>query len=170
MFIFYEFRPFCIDNARGYLSKNMVLIAKVHSKGKRLILCGELNINFLQYSGKLQELQHLLLMNNLTNIVKSPTRITSHTKSLIDIVIVNYTNDEMFTEVLDLGYSDHLAQFLYIKSKNLLKDPITACKRHFIDNNVEEYKYLLHEETWAEVLAYDEPNTSFSLFMNTFTY
>jgi len=57
-------------------------------------------------------------MNNLINIVKSTTRITSHTKSLIDIIIVNNTNDEMFTEILDLDYSDHLTQFLYIKSKN----------------------------------------------------
>jgi hypothetical protein len=76
----------------------------------------------------------------------------------------------MFTEVLDLGYSDHLAQFLYIKSKNLPKGPITTCKRHFTVNNVEEYKYLLHEEIWDEVLASNEPNTSFNLFMNTFTY
>jgi hypothetical protein len=49
-------------------------------------------------------------MNNPTNIVNSPNRIISHTKSLIDVIIVNNTNDEMFTEILDLGYSDHLAQ------------------------------------------------------------
>ena len=42
--------------------------------------------------------------------------------------------------------------------------------RHFTDNNFEEFKYLLHEETWDEVLASKEPNTSFNLFMNTFTY
>ena len=105
-------------------------------------------------------------MNNITNIVKSST---SHTESLIDIIIVNYTSDEMFTKILNLGYSDHLAQFLYIKSKNLLKGPITTHKRHFTDNSV-EYKYLLHEETWDEVLASNEPNTYFNLFMNTFTY
>jgi len=110
----------CIYRSSGsdlyeFLFKLELLIAKVHSKGKRLILYGELNVNFFHYSGKLQELQNLLLTNNLTNTVKSPTRITSHTKSLIDIIIVNYANDEMFTEVLDLGYSDHLAQILYIK-------------------------------------------------------
>ena len=72
-----------------FLSKLEVLITKVYSKGKRLILCGDLNVNFLQHNGKLQYLQNLLLMNNLTNVVKSPTRITSHTKSLIDVKIVN---------------------------------------------------------------------------------
>jgi hypothetical protein len=76
----------------------------------------------------------------------------------------------MFTVILDLGYSDHLAQFLYIKSKHLPKDPITTRKRHFTDNNVGEFKHLLHEEIWDEVLAApNKPNTSFNLFMNTFT-
>jgi hypothetical protein len=62
-----------------FLLKLELLISKVHSKGKCLILCC-LNVNILQYSGKLQELQNLLLMNNLTNIVKSLARIASHTK------------------------------------------------------------------------------------------
>jgi hypothetical protein len=72
--------------------------------------------------------------------------------------------------ILDVGYSDNLAKFLYMKSKYLPKGPITTCNRHFTDNNIEEFKYLLHEETWYEVLASNEYNTAFNLFMNTFTY
>jgi len=45
----------------------------------------------------------------------------------------------MFTVNQDLGYSDHLAQLLYIK-KELLNGPITTRKRHFTDKNVEERK------------------------------
>ena len=41
-------------------------------------------------------------MYNLTNI-NSPTRITSHTRSLTDVITANNTNDEMFTEVIDFG-------------------------------------------------------------------
>jgi hypothetical protein len=55
-----------------FLSKLEILITKIHSKGKRLILCGDLNVNFLQPNGKLEDLQNLLLMTNFTNIVKSP--------------------------------------------------------------------------------------------------
>jgi len=54
-----------------------LLISKVSSKGKQLVLCGDLNVNFLQQSSKLVDLQNLLAMNNLTNIVKSPTRISN---------------------------------------------------------------------------------------------
>jgi len=54
-----------------------LLITKVSSKGKRLVLCGDLNVNFLQQNSKLVDFQNLLVMNNLTNIVKSPTTISN---------------------------------------------------------------------------------------------
>jgi hypothetical protein len=138
------------------------------SKGKRVILCGDWNVNFLQNSGKLQKLQNLLLIYNLENTVKAPTRITSHSKSLINVIILNSTSETMFTEVLDLGYSDHLAQIVHFRSKEELRGPLTICNRQFTDNGVEEFKYLIQGEVWEEVFASEEACTSFNLFMNTF--
>jgi len=94
-----------------------LLILKVSSKGKRLILCGYLNINFKQYSGKLVDLENLLLMNNLPNVVKSATRISIRSAFLIDVLIVNNIKNGLFTVNLDLRYSHHLTQLLYIKLK-----------------------------------------------------
>jgi len=54
-------------------------------------------------------------MNNLINVVMSPTRISNHSASLIDVLIVNNIKKDLFTVNLDLGYSDYLAQLLYIK-------------------------------------------------------
>jgi len=126
---------------------------------------------FLQYDGKLLDLQNLLLTNVLINIAKSPARICNHFISLIEVIIVNNTdNNEMFTVNQDLGYSDHLAQLLYIKFKNLLNCPITKFKRHFMDKNVEEFQYLLQKENWIEVSVSNEPNTSFNIFTDTFSY
>jgi hypothetical protein len=151
------------------LSKLEILITKVPSKGKQLIHCGDLNFNLLQPSGKLEDLQNLLLMSNLTNIVKSPPRVTSHIETLIDVIIVNNTNDGKLTATVNVGYSDHLAQVLYIKRKKLPKGPITIYNRHFTDNNIAEFKYFLHKETWDEVLEPEEPNTAVNLLMNTFS-
>ena len=111
-----------------------LLIFKVSLKGKRLVLCGDLNVNLMQHSSKLVYLQNLLLMNSLINIVNCPVRITNQSVSLIDVIIVNSTGNDMFTMNQDLGYSDHLPQLLYIKSKN--KSPVTTHKRHFMDMNI----------------------------------
>ena len=84
-------------------------------KGKHLILHGDPNVNFLKHNSKLLDLQNLLLMNNLINRVKSLARISNQSVSLIDVIIVHNTNNEMFTVNQDLGYFDYLAQLLYIK-------------------------------------------------------
>jgi len=67
-------------------------------------------------NGKLQDLQNLLLMYNLINVIESPTSITSHSISLIDVVIINNIKEERLVEVKDMGYSDHLAQYFCMKS------------------------------------------------------
>jgi hypothetical protein len=91
---------------------------------------------------------------------------------LIEVIIVNNTNDEKLTATLNVGYFDHLAQVLYLKMKKLPKGPITTriSNRNFTDNNIAGFKYLLHKETWDEVLEPEQPNTAVNLFMNTFSY
>ena len=69
-----------------FLHNLELLIKKVSSKGKGLVLCGDPNVNFLQQNSKLVDFQNLLVMNNLTNIGKSPTRISYQSSSLIDVM------------------------------------------------------------------------------------
>ena len=104
---------------------------------------------WISYNSKLVDFQNLLVMNNLTNIVKSPIRISNRSASLIDVMI---------------------AQLLYIKTKNPIEGPISRYKRLFAGKNIEEFQYSLHKENWNEVTTSDESNTSFNIFMNTFRY
>jgi len=64
---------------------------------------------------KLQELQNLLDSCNMMNKVRSPTRITPFTESLIDVIITYKDIPVLSTVVVDLGLSDHLAQIVEIK-------------------------------------------------------
>lgn len=145
------------------------VIWKVQSRGTDLFLCGDWNVNFLQHSTKLSELQNILLMYNLVNMVKSPTRITHDTSTLIDVMITNL-NYEMQTTIYDLGYSDHLAQVTYLKVDKPIQGPKTIRKRHFSDNAIKEFIYFLQKETWEQVLLQEDINISFNAFMSTFKY
>jgi exonuclease III len=97
-----------------FLKNLEVVIQKVQLKKKKLILCGDWNINFLDDSVRLRELKNLLRLYNLANIVASPTRITKNSFTLIDVIVTNRQVFECSLSVLDLGYSDHLAQTLKI--------------------------------------------------------
>ena len=46
------------------------MIQKVQARNKRLILCGDWNINFIQESVRLHDVQKLLLLHNLVNTVR----------------------------------------------------------------------------------------------------
>jgi len=83
---------------------------------------------------------------------------------------MNNTENETFTVNQNLGYSDHLVQLLYIKTKNPIEGPISRYKTLFAGKNIEEFQYSFHKENWNEVTTSDEPNTAFNIFMDTFRY
>jgi hypothetical protein len=86
------------------------VIQKAQVRKRRLILCGDWNMNFMQDSRRLSDMQELLTLHNLVNTVKSLTRVTKNTVSLIDVVITDKEFISDIATVIDLGYSDHKAQ------------------------------------------------------------
>jgi len=48
----------------------------VQVRKRKLILSGEWNINLMQESRRLYDVQELLSLHNLANTVRSPTRVT----------------------------------------------------------------------------------------------
>ena len=108
-------------------------------------------------------------MHNVINTVKSPTRIMHNTSSLIDVMIVN-SNIEKQTVTHDLGYSDHLAQIVYIHVGTPVLSPTAVQKRQFTDTVIEEFIYFLWQESWDEVLSMEDVNLAFNAFMTTFMH
>ena len=67
--------------------------------------------------------------------MKLPTAITNNISSLIYVMIINSLYYDNITDVLDLGYSDHLAQILHIKTDNLKPKPVTVRKRQVTEKS-----------------------------------
>jgi hypothetical protein len=68
--------------------------------------------------------------------VKLLTAITNNISSLTDVMIINSLYYDNTTEVLDLGYSDHLAQILHIKTDNQKPRPVIVRKRQFTEKSL----------------------------------
>jgi hypothetical protein len=75
-------------------------------------------------------------MCSLLHNVKLPTAGTNNISSLTDVVIINSLYYDNTTEVLDLGYSDHLAQILHIKTDNPKPRPVIVRKRQFTEKSL----------------------------------
>ena len=77
-----------------------------------------------------QEVKNLLESYNLTNLVRLPTRITPTSKSLIDVVIINKQYSESEISVVEMGFSDHLAQITNINTGKGKRNNILVAKRY----------------------------------------
>jgi cellobiose phosphorylase len=126
----------------NFLEELELVICKVKSKGKPLMLCGDWNICILQDSAKHQKLQNSFFLYKLINTVKSQTRIRNTTSSLIDVMVINNLNYENIREVLDVGHSDHLAQILHIKLDNARTVLANVRKRQVAEKIIEELEYM----------------------------
>ena len=115
---------------------------------------------------QMQLMQRLAQCNELSydliNTVNSPTRITSSSESLIDVIVTNREYLEQRTMVIDLGLSDHLAQLIRIRSREKSNTIKIIEKRQFIN--------LLSQESWVEVINQLDVNASVEAFLRIFLH
>jgi len=72
-----------------FLDKLEIMVQKLLSKNKILILCGDWNADMLHESSNQSDLLGLLQRHNLINTIQSPTRITNNLNTLLDLMIIN---------------------------------------------------------------------------------
>jgi Trm5-related predicted tRNA methylase len=106
----------------------------------------------------------------MINTVRSLTRITPSTESLIDIIIKNKDNPELRAFVVDLGFSDHLAQIVRINIGKGNRRTKIVVRRQLTNNGIDELKNVLLKESWNEVFNHSDVNCSLKAFFDIFLY
>jgi len=132
------------------------------------ILCGDLNINYLEPSSKKTKLENLLNMYNLIGTVNFPTRTTNTSSSAIDNIFVDKGRNYTIKPYIN-GLSDHDAQLLIL---NDMVQKVNSTKSFFIrninKNTIAEFQFLLSMEQWEDVFNVTDVNIMFKNFLNTY--
>jgi hypothetical protein len=82
-----------------------------------LIICGDMNFNYLEQSSRVRQLNALLKTYSLVNVVKFPTRICDQSSTSIDNVFIDISRSKNFTiSLVSNGLSDHEVQVLTLVS------------------------------------------------------
>jgi hypothetical protein len=123
----------------AFFNKLESVMQKLRKKQKTLILCGDWNINFLQPSPHMMDLNNFLLRYNLKHTVNVPTRSTKTTATLLDVVITKEKMPVNYITVMDLGLSDHCAQILSIPIAGYSKLTYRINKRQLSEANIQEF-------------------------------
>ena len=94
----------------NYLSK---LLENISNEQKPIFLLGDFNVNLLNYNEHNQTNEFLdsLASNSFIPLILQPTRITSHSNTLIDNIFSNVIDPDIISVNLTATMSDHLPQF-----------------------------------------------------------
>ena len=99
-----EFNCYCLNP----------LLEKLAKEQKNAFFLGDVNVDLLKYEQHkaINEFLDSLSSDMFLPYIIQPTRITSHSKSIIDNIFSNYISQEIISGNLTSTTSDHLPQFL----------------------------------------------------------
>ena len=94
----------------SYLNK---LLENISKEQKSVFLLGHFNVNLLNYNelNQTNEFLDSLTFNSFIPLILQPTRITSHSNTLIDNIFSNVIDPDTISGNLTATISDYLPQF-----------------------------------------------------------
>lgn len=155
-----------IDSLTSFFYNFDGILSKVclNSK-KKVLICGDFNIDILKNTKISMQFQNLLHSFNMKLGVREPTRLESNT--CIDNIIHNVRGS--VCEVVELAVSDHTAQIIKCPVKKTCT--IThwfSYKRDFCQENVKKFEEALQSLSFGSVYSCKDPNNAFKEFHNLF--
>ena len=90
-------------------------IEKALEINNNIIIVGDLNDNLL--STRSSKLRETMILNNLTNVIIEPTRVTDLTATLLDPILISDSVTNLNSGILDVpsSISDHKCTFIFLK-------------------------------------------------------
>lgn len=132
---------------------------------KKVVICGDFNIDTLTLSKPSNSFQTLLLNYNLKIGIHQPTRLASG--KCIDNIIHNVRGSKC--SVLDLGLSDHTAQVIKCPVKKTCSiKHWHALKRDYCHENLNKFINCIRNLSFSEVYQHDNPEEAFNCFYDLF--
>jgi hypothetical protein len=143
------------------------ILCSLHNYITEFIICGDININYLETNNKKKQLDYLLGTYNLIGTVYFPTRTTNNSATLIDNIFIDNRRDYTIRPCIN-GLSDHDAQLIMLNNFPLpISNAEPAYIRNINKNTIAEFQLQLSWEQWDNVFGNNNVNDTFSNFLNT---
>ena len=131
-------------------------VATVDAEDKEFILMGDLNCNMLANNSdhSTSELTSICENYQLQQLIKSPTRITECTSTLIDLILTNMPSRIVTSGVIHIGISNHSLVYTVRKFSIAKKyKPKYITTRQFKNFRADEFREELKNVPWNVILT-----------------
>ena len=168
-FILCIYRP-PAGNFTTVLLHHESVLTQLYSNTITLIICGDININYLQDSRNKSLLNSLLASFNLHSAVNFPTRISNSSSTTIDNIFIDKTKNTDYSIIpISNGLSDHDAKILLLHNTNVPTQQIKPISKRMINEaTIAQFKLNLSYESWYNVFNDEDLDSSFNNFLNTY--
>ena len=127
-------------------------LSKIDS-GFDKVVPGDFNIDFSVGRRNANSSQKRLLkgiteLHDLKQVIESPTRVTEHSESLIDLCFTNAQRKITESDVIDPGLSDHSLVYCAMKSGRYRAPPNTIQFRSYKNYNRDSFVSELRQVPW----------------------
>ena len=131
-------------------------ILSIISSGATNIICtGDFNINLYNLNNlHAENLYSVLDEFNLSQIVDSPTRITSTTATLIDLIMILNADKVLEKGVIDSEISDHQLVYCKVKVYGKHNEPKMVTYRNFKNFNYNNFEQDLFNISFFEICRF----------------
>jgi len=130
-------------------SINEILLTLDKEKSETIIM-GDLNIDYNKRNDH-SSIKCLFTNNGFKQLLKTPTRITSTSATLIDVIQSNNPQNISHTAVIPSGMSDHDLTACVRKMNNIKYEPQTIRCRDYRKYNINEINNVLENADWNQV-------------------
>jgi hypothetical protein len=156
-------------NFNHFLETLDAVLQLVYSPSLGIIICGDININYLVVNEQRKQLDNLLRLYNLVGIVDFPTRLTNTSSTAIDNVFIDMSgfHDYVVMPFIN-GLSDHDAQILALRAFDPGQPPGTKFVRKLDQHKISDFLFKLGNESWPSIFNTDDVNFIYNSFLNTY--
>ena len=140
------------------------LLEDISKEQKSVFLLGDFNVNLLNYNEHNQTNEFLdsLASNSFSSLILQPTRITSHSNTLINNIFSNVIDPDIISGNLTATISDHLPQFsiIPIMFGNIPSNKPNIYERDWSKFDKEHFILYYFSVDWEDLLKIDELNAA----------
>ena len=138
------------NNFKSTLDKSL---EQISTEEKEIIVIGDFNCDMRpkKLASDSKELRDLFNLYQFNQLIKSPTRITDSTATLIDLVFTTDKEKIVSSGVLDCAISDHSLVFIIRRAKKPRGGTKNIVYRKFKNYSAEQFTSDLHTASWDAI-------------------
>jgi hypothetical protein len=140
-----------IGNYNYFMRKLDSFLNLLYSKKVEIVICGDINVNYIHCHIRRQQLDTLLATYNFKSTVNFPTGIINGSSTVIDNIFIDLSRNFTINPLIN-GLSDHDMQLLTLENIIAPMQEFTSCYvRNINSPTICEFQCKLSTESWEDI-------------------